>query len=145
MKTRKTQLLFVALFSIILFAGNVSAEGTERRTASSLEIINEPALEIEAWMLNNYNFNAYKAEEALNLESWMMNENVSFFNEETDGSLGIESWMLNDRDYNFTGSFVNDVEDELRIESWMTYEPTRSTLETEKSLKIESWMLNTKI
>ena len=129
MKTRNTQFLLVALMAFFLLAGNVNAEGTERKPASSLEIV-EPALEIEAWMFNDNTYLSeaalYKTEteQALRMEDWMFNDNLrseSFMIEdEAEATLELQGWMLNEttaksNEFNFS----EDSETELEIESWM--------------------------
>ena len=105
MKTRKTQFLLFALMAFFFFAGNVNAEGTERVPASSHEMITEPELEIQDWMLEEtYLTNSAlfydEMDQELNVEKWMVNhnkkENNTFGVEvETEKELEIESWMLN--------------------------------------------------
>ncbi|NQU87978.1 MAG: hypothetical protein HQ541_19700 [Mariniphaga sp.] len=105
MKTTKTQFLLFALLAFFLLAGNVNTEGTERESASSLEIVVEPAVELEEWMIDDYYslnsdifLNYY--EEALVIEEWMVNDTdlsneTIGYTEETEKELEIESWMLN--------------------------------------------------
>lgn len=124
MKTRFNQILLLALVSFFLLAGNVNAEGTERTNASSLEILNEPALELENWMVDeNYwaasDIYGVQYEEVLNIENWMVDEeywSVASANQ-TEETMNVEDWMVNAPF--FAVETINSLETELGVESWM--------------------------
>lgn len=113
MKTKINQVVVVALFALIMLAGNVSAKGNEIN-ASSLEIIVEPALEMENWMVNEnywdatgYSFNYLEiADESISLESWMTDvkiwvlNSIEYLKTETENDLLFESWMINESVWN---------------------------------------------
>jgi len=103
MKTRINQILVFTLFAFFLLAGNVNAEGTERNFASSLETIVEPALEIEAWMVDdNY---------------WKQS---TLYNIQFEESLDIEDWMISDQLFSYKAiEVVEETEKEIELESWM--------------------------
>lgn len=110
MKTRNNQILIALFFSFLIFAGSVSAKGTELEKASSLEIVVENSLEIENWMLEaNYWSTSTEfaitpvIEEALQIEPWMLEDEFTSEKE----SLNINSLP------------ANEEEQELKIESWM--------------------------
>ena len=112
MKTRINQFVVVALFTLLMLGGNVSAKGTEL-DASSLENVEEPALVIEDWMINANYWNASDAidmsdatEKSLELENWMTDENTWNVNNpvvtenETEQTLALESWMVDENIWN---------------------------------------------
>lgn len=110
MKTRISQLVFAAFLTLILMGGNVSAKGTEV-VASGYEKMEEPALKMENWMINNnyWDDTSYSNvdmtvdyEGSLDLENWMTDENswetnnVNVVNNatETENELNVEPWMV---------------------------------------------------
>ena len=62
----------------------------------------ESSLELESWMLNEFNFIrlAFNFEEisddALNVEPWMLNQDLFQTSTETELSLELEDWMVSD-------------------------------------------------
>ncbi|MEZ5104384.1 MAG: hypothetical protein R2757_07800 [Draconibacterium sp.] len=108
MKTSMKQLTAGALVALLLVVGNVRAEGTESKVASSLELT-EAKLEVESWMTDEGIFNK-----------------TSFFEMEelTEENLQVEDWMKNEDTWkpestnNVAGN--NEKETKLEIESWMT-------------------------
>lgn len=139
MKTRINQVVAIAIFTLILFGGNSYAKGTEL-IASSLKTIEEPAMEMESWMIDEAYWNktnsAYFFEEAfdeaLNLEAWMFNESnwgkvdLNYAETEVENSLVLESWMTNENLWEKERLSFNETETEnnLILESWMTDENT---------------------
>lgn len=107
MKTRMNQFVVVALFSLLMLGGNVSAKGTEI-DVSGHENIEEPALLVENWMIDANYWNTSDetinmsgdTEESLELESWMTDENTwkvsspVVTENETEKALALESWMV---------------------------------------------------
>ncbi len=141
MKTRINQLVAVAIFTLILVGGNSFAKGTEL-SASSLETITEPALEMESWMVDEAIWNkantAYAFEDAtdenLVLESWMIDENIwenvglNEMSVDFESDLVLEPWMTDSNVWE-KGSFIYaemqiETESDLMLESWMTDENT---------------------
>ena len=67
------------------------------------EIINESALNLENWMLDEYYFERFNSSEAINselptkFESWMFNETYFSGIDSEDESLELESWMTDDK------------------------------------------------
>ena len=113
MKTRISQLVFAAFFILIFMGGNVSAKGTEI-IASGYEKMEEPALEMEDWMINNL--------------YW---DDVSYINVDmtvdNEGSLELENWMTDENswDSNTNNNVIDtaiETENELNVESWMISE-----------------------
>lgn len=125
MKTRFNQILLLALISFFLLAGNVNAEGTERTTASSLETLIEPALELENWMVDEYywmasDISGIQYENTLNLEDWMVNAeywSAPSADYQMEEATNVEDWMVNAPF--FAVETINNAETELGIESWM--------------------------
>lgn len=106
MKTRMNQFVVVALFSLLMLAGNVSAKGTES-DVSSLENIEEPALLIEDWMINaNY---------------WSTSDGIFEMTDATEESLELENWMINENTWEVENAVFNvtDKEQKLAFEPWM--------------------------
>jgi hypothetical protein len=152
MKTRFNQILLLALVSFFLLAGNVNAEGTERTTASSLETLIEPALELENWMVDEYYWMAsdiygIQYENTLNVEDWMVNDEYwasPVADNQMEEALNVENWMVN-AEYWSAPSADYQMETALNVEDWMVNAPffaveTINSLETE--LGVESWMVN---
>jgi len=105
MKTRFSYLVAIAIFSVIIFAGNVNANENKAK-ASSHEALVETSLTIENWMTDQSVWNlkvtdnfADESEAQLEMESWMTDENaweVSFTNSiESENHLSLENWMTN--------------------------------------------------
>lgn len=106
MKTRKTQFVFFALLALFLLAGNVNAEGTERKVASGLEMktADEPELILKVWMFDNHSFT----------------QEMALFQRESENTLELEEWMFNPAPLNNKKVCVTeDTEKELEIETWM--------------------------
>ena len=116
MKTRISQLVLAAFLTILLVGKNASAKGTEL-VASGYEEMEETALVIEDWMINdiywdNASFSnvgmTVDKEENLKLENWMTDENswnrdnvnVIDAATETENELNVESWMINENIWN---------------------------------------------
>lgn len=113
MKTRINQLVVVALFTLLMLGGNVSAKGTEL-TVSSLENMEESELVMESWMIDqnfwNTNDVAFEVvnitEESLELENWMVDNKLwkqhrpHFKHSEMDKKLSLESWMVDEKVWN---------------------------------------------
>ncbi|VAW20394.1 hypothetical protein MNBD_BACTEROID01-2032 [hydrothermal vent metagenome] len=105
MKARVSQILFIALFTLLL-AGNISAKGAGVVATSSFENEHETALEVENWMVND-NYWIYpantiileaEAENELFLEGWMTNETFWVSNDtetENEQEMNLEPWMYN--------------------------------------------------
>ncbi|MBT3385726.1 MAG: hypothetical protein HN778_05550 [Prolixibacteraceae bacterium] len=106
MKTKINQLMVSAIFALIMLVGNVSAKGTEI-SALSLEIIEEPALEMEDWMVNE--------------NCWEAAENTFYFFDIEDEKLTLESWMVDTKTWiiNSIEYLKTETENELLFESWM--------------------------
>lgn len=133
------QVVAAAIFTLLFMGGNVHAKGTEI-IASSLETIEEPAMTVENWMVDESYWNTansayifdFASDKNLDLESWMINENIwknaGLNNSETEveADLVLESWMT---DANRWGKEVlsyqeKQLESGLVLESWMTDENT---------------------
>jgi len=113
MKTRRNQLIVVALFALLMFGGNVSAKGTEL-DVSSLENFKEPALSIEDWMIDADYWSTTNAtidmnnatEESLELENWMIDKSFwkqdhrHFKHSEKEKALALEPWMIDEKVWN---------------------------------------------
>lgn len=102
MKNSVKQLAAGTFITLLLLAGNVSADGTEIK-AWGHEII-ETSLQLEDWMTNESYWNAntfYTADFAL----------------ETETDLELESWMTSEKLWNNQETVV---EEELTLENWMT-------------------------
>lgn len=106
MKTTINYLITLAIFSVIIFTGNVNANENKVK-ASGHEAIVETSLTIENWMTDQSVWNvktkanfASEAEAELEMESWMTDENawgVSFSGSiENEDHLILENWMTND-------------------------------------------------
>jgi len=104
MKNIVKQLATGTFIALLLLAGNVKAEGTER-TASSHETI-ETTLQLENWMTD---------------ESYWSTDSYSAadfsFETETETELQLENWMTSDE---LWGDLETDTEEALTLESWMT-------------------------
>lgn len=111
MKTRLTQIILATFLVVFLIGGNVNAKGTELTIASSLENIVEPKLEVEAWMVNETNWNTFEkstcffmvnSEESLEVEAWMLDQSnwidnsYEYSTAEADNALLLEDWMVNE-------------------------------------------------
>ena len=131
MKTRNNQLVALAIFTFLLFVGNVYAKGTEL-SASSHENIEEKALIIENWMLieNNWNTNNFAYELKVEL----------------DNELKVENWMTEDSNWNslINYDFMSETDnEEIQLEDWMTNNlvwMVPDAVETEEKLAVENWM-----
>lgn len=68
----------------------------------NFEAETESGLELESWMLNEFNFirSAFNFEkisdDALDVEPWMLNQDLFQTTTETELSLGLEDWMVSD-------------------------------------------------
>ena len=116
----------------------VSSSTNADAFASLLIEETEEALGLEDWMTNETNFSTTftieeEIESPMELEDWMKNESyfggISISLEvETEEALEIENWMLETENFEvgkkcITGQnfiFVNIVDFELELESWMT-------------------------
>jgi len=107
MKTGIKQLTAMAIFAIILLAGNVKAEGNKAILASSLETSVETSLQMENWM----------TDEAI----WNTSSSAIFVNE-TDAELEMENWMVDDETWEVTPRLVQETENNLELEQWMINE-----------------------
>ncbi len=107
MKTTIKQLAALAIFSIILLAGNVNAEAHESITASSLETTVETTLEMESWMTD---------------ESIWSTAITEIVFEEADSELEMESWMTDTTNWEVTPKIVMETETGLEMENWMVNE-----------------------
>ncbi len=105
MKIRMNYLAAIAIFAIIIFAGNVNAHENKAK-ASDHETLTETSLQIENWMTDEHVWNvqaapgiAREAEAELNVESWMTDlkawEPVCLAATGADGQLILEDWMMN--------------------------------------------------
>jgi len=113
MKTSMKQLATGTLLALLLVVGNVRAEGTEAKAASSLEVT-ENKLEVENWMTDESTWNKASffemeelTEESLQVEDWMTNDNTWITESENNGletetetKLEIEGWMTADNVWN---------------------------------------------
>ncbi len=132
MKTKSNQVVATVIATLLLIGGSSYAEGTEL-IASSLETNEEPALEIENWMIDDV--------------CWDKTNAASVFLETTDESLVLESWMT-DEDTWGGRYYKNEIEANLILETWMVNEnfcgesPGCGKTETENSLVLETWMTN---
>lgn len=106
-KTHLVQIFLLTLLFVFLLDWNVEAKEHELNFISGLEIIKEPALEIENWMLN---------------ESYWYNEDFNFMiKDEIESSLVLESWMFPNQKwlpaiFEYTSAIT---EKDLLIEQWM--------------------------
>lgn len=133
MKTRNNQLVALAVFAFLFLVGNVSAKGTET-SASSHENIEEQALEIENWMMNESNWNTADFAYELMVE--------------VEEEMQLKNWMINDSNWDafYNSELLTDVqEDEIHLENWMTDKwvwmvPEKA--EKEADLVTEAWMEN---
>lgn len=107
MKTTIKQLAALAIFSVILLAGNRNAEAHELVTASSLETTVETTLEMENWMTDEAIWNTATTE-------------IVF--EEADSELEMESWMTDATNWEVAPKFVMETEAGLEMENWMVNE-----------------------
>lgn len=136
MKTKINQLVAAVIFTLLLIGGSSYAEGTEL-IASSLETIEEPALEMENWMVDDV--------------CWNKTNTARIFEETTDKSLVLEAWMTDENTWENIGmgNTKNEVEASLVLEPWMINENlwgkeslSYTSTETENDLVLESWMTN---
>lgn len=101
MKT-KNAILRTLLIVVLIFMVNTSFLA-ENKTNFINNEETEESLEIEDWMLNNFNVNATietETEESLQVEDWMMNNfNVNTFEVETEKPLKVENWMLDEKNF----------------------------------------------
>ncbi len=104
MKTGIKQLSALAIFAIILLAGNVKAEGNKAILASSLETTEETSLQLENWMTN----------EAV----WNTNTTAIIVNE-ADAELELENWMVDDTNWEVMPRLVQETDNKLELEQWM--------------------------
>ncbi len=108
MKTTMKQIAAGTILGLLLTVGNVHAEGKEVKASASCLENNEPAMQLENWMIDDSVWNtesSYKFEteneETLKLENWMISdanwENTRDVkvNTEKDNDLKLESWMTN--------------------------------------------------
>jgi hypothetical protein len=102
------QLTAGTLLALLLVVGNVKAEGTEVKSAASLEVV-ETKLVLEDWMMNESIWNEKPA-------AWVVNE--------TENNLEIENWMTDENTWepiSTTSEFEKaETETKLELESWMT-------------------------
>ncbi|MFV0268729.1 MAG: hypothetical protein ACK5HT_16510 [Draconibacterium sp.] len=105
MKTRMNHFAAIAIFAIIIFAGNVNAHENKAK-ASSHEALTETSLQIENWMTDEHVWNvqaapgtAREAEAELKVESWMTDQKAwelaYLAATETEAQLTLEDWMMN--------------------------------------------------
>lgn len=133
------QVVAAAILTLLFIGGNVHAKGTEI-IASSLETIEEPAMIVENWMVDETYWNTANAayvfdvasDKNLDLESWMINEKIwknaglNASETEVEAGLNLESWMI---DATRWGKEVfnyqeKQIENGLVLEAWMTDENT---------------------
>ncbi len=99
-----------------------STNATEASPEAEDLALNEAALPLEPWMMENIDL---LNEENINVENWMA-ENIDLLNEET---INVEGWMTESID------LLN--EENLSVEAWMT---ENVNLLNEETLQLESWM-----
>ncbi len=110
MKTKVNQMMLVAIFALILISGSVNATGKEAIVVSGLENMMETKLELENWMVNDTYWvraeTVQETEESLVIEAWMLedeNWNVPAFEEyvvEAEKQLELENWMTSNMLWN---------------------------------------------
>jgi hypothetical protein len=76
---------------------------SENFNFSSVEITNDPTLELENWMLDESNFGttvfefAQESDNELKVEKWMLNDELFQVKEEVRTSLELEPWMTSEK------------------------------------------------
>jgi len=76
---------------------------SENFNFSSVEITNDPTLELENWMLDESNFGttvfefAQESDNELKVEEWMLNDELFQVKEEVGTSLELEPWMTSEK------------------------------------------------
>lgn len=103
MKTRIIHLPALAIFALIIFAGNVNANENKAK-ASSHEAIVETSLTIENWMTD--------------ANVWTINSALNSLNE-ADAELEMESWMTDEKTWKVAHSELVENEGQLSLENWM--------------------------
>lgn len=108
MTTTMNKFAAAAIFTFIILAGNVRAEGNDA-TASSLENITETTLQLENWMTDATVWNVSATE---------------IFAVETESELNLENWMIDDSNWKVKQNLVSESESGLNLENWMMKEKT---------------------
>ncbi|MCG6186558.1 hypothetical protein [Maribellus maritimus] len=118
--------------AILLFAGNVKAEGTEIKASGHERM--ETTLQLENWMTDEAIWNTKAA-------------STADFTTETESALKLENWMTSDLTRIYTSTENMETENELELEAWMTNDTGWSASETatDKELALESWMTDNNI
>lgn len=103
MKTKVNQMMVLTFLALILFAGNLSADGKVANVVSGLENIEEIKLEVKEWMVDESFWmmagNDKLSEENLVFEYWMLDEakwniHAAIIPVETEKDLSVETWMI---------------------------------------------------
>jgi len=107
MKTRSKQLTAMAIFAIILLAGNVNAKGNKAILASGLETTVETSLQMENWMTDEAVWNT---------------TSTAIIANEADADLEMENWMVDDKTWEVSPQLVQETENKMELEQWMINE-----------------------
>lgn len=132
MKTTVKQIASIAFIALLLFVGNVKADGTEIK-ATSLKTA-ETTLQVERWMTSETIWNTNSL-------------NVMDFASETEAALELESWMTNSDAWNLNNNFVVESESGMELEDWMTDNNTwdMESQDVESKLTVEKWMVDSEL
>ena len=130
MKTTMKQLTAGTFLTLVMLVGNVNAEGTQAK-ASNHENAIETTLHIEKWMTDNA---VWKTQAS----------NPVVYEQSADEMPEIENWMTNAVTWDVNRYTVEETEQELKVEDWMTESNWElqylTATEQEAPLVLESWM-----
>lgn len=107
-KTHLVQIFLLTLLFVFVLDGNIEAKGNEVSFISGLEVIKEPVLEVENWMIND--------------NCWLVKESAFVVETDYDKSIAVEAWMLDNNRWlpSFFEYTSTKPENSLKLEKWMT-------------------------
>ncbi len=125
MKTKKIAIAAILMLSLIYITPRAEGAVKSKKISSFTQTTEEPALQIEVWMTNNYLWNpeylvgiAAQEDAKMEIEGWMVN--TSMWNTQVaiaDPILKLENWMTSRMVWEYLALIPDS---KMELENWMT-------------------------